>query len=258
VIDVHIHVLPAIDDGVRTLSDAVELARQAVSGGVTTVVATPHVRSDYPTTPVQMEAAVAAVNDVLSSEGIALEVLPGGELDAAWVARLSADDLQRFSFAQGGRYALLEFPYEGWPSALDAGISTLQRHGITPVLAHPERNPEVQRHPALLQQLVDGGALVQVTAASLDGRFGRSAQTTAHQLLERGLVHVLASDAHGVGLRGASIGDSAAGLHDEGLGRYLTLDAPAAMVAGEPVGPPPKSRRRRIRFLDGLRARVGG
>jgi protein-tyrosine phosphatase len=258
VIDIHIHVLPAIDDGVRSMSEAVELARQAESAGVTAVVATPHVRSDYPTTPVQMEEGVAAVNSVLRSEGIALMVWPGGELDAAWVARLSVEDLRRFSFAQGGKYALLEFPYEGWPSALDAGVATLQRHGIRPVLAHPERNPEVQRHPALLHELVEGGALVQVTAASLDGRFGRSAQIAAHQLLERGLVHVLASDAHGAGRRGAAIGDAAGGLRDEGLARYLTCDAPAAMLAGDPVGPPPKSRRRRIRFLDGLRGRVGG
>lgn len=256
-IDIHIHVLPAIDDGVRSLAESVELARQAVAAGVTAVVATPHVRSDYPTTPARMEDAVAEVNDVLRSEGIALEVIHGGELDAAWVARLSADDLRRFSFAQAGRYALLEFPYEGWPSALDAGIATLQRNGITPVLAHPERNPEVQRHPELLERAVQSGALVQVTAGSLDGLFGRSAQLSAHRLLERGLVHVLASDAHGVGLRGASIAGAAGGLHDEGLVRYLTVDTPAAMLEGSPVGPPPKTRRRRVRFLDGLRARVG-
>jgi protein-tyrosine phosphatase len=149
-------------------------------------------------------------------------------------------ELARLTIAQTGRYLLLEFPYRSWPLALDAAVLGLVRRGIIPLLAHPERNPEVQERPARVEALVEAGAIVQVTGASLDGRLGRASQVTAKRLLELGLVHTLASDTHGPHIRQGGLAAAAELVRDDVLARYLTREAPAAIVAGEPVPPVPQ------------------
>ena len=111
-------------------------------------------------------------------------------------SRLSDDDVGRFGLGGSPRYLLVEFPYSGWPLSLHEWVFRLVTREITPVIAHPERNADVQRNPEELRPLVDAGALVQITAASLDGRIGRSAKAAAAELIDRGLAHLLASDAH--------------------------------------------------------------
>jgi protein-tyrosine phosphatase len=93
------------------------------------------------------------------------------------------------------------------------------------------------------------GALVQLTAASVDGRIGRSSQTASSKLLELGLAHVLASDAHTPDIREAGLAAAAGELGDENLARFLTVEAPSAIVAGEPVPEPPRKTRRRRWYL---------
>jgi protein-tyrosine phosphatase len=176
-----------------------------------------------------------AVRAELAAAGVGLEVLAGGELDVAWLWELAPAELQRFTIAQTGRYLLVETPYRGWPRSLELMVPFLRGRGITPVLAHPERNPEVQDRVQRVAALVEQGALVQVTAASLDGRLGAAPERAARRLLEEGLVHVLASDAHGPHIRSAGLAAAAAALGDEPLARYLTEDVPAAIVAGEDV-----------------------
>ena len=231
-IDIHSHILPGLDDGVATIEEARELARTTVADGVTAIAATPHVRDDYPTTPEQMEAGVAALRADFAAEGIPLEVLHGGELALESVGSLSDDDLRRFTIGQTGRYLLLEFPYFGWPLALRSIVFNLQLKGFTALLAHPERNGEVQAAPERLRELVDAGVGVQVTAASIDGRGGRTARRTARALIELGFVHAIASDAHSPSLREAGVAAAARELDDEDLARFLTVEAPAAIAAG--------------------------
>ena len=240
VIDLHSHILPGVDDGARTLAEARELARLAVADGVEAIAATPHVRADFPTTAEVMEEGVAELRADFHEEGIPLQVLHGGEIDIGLLWAIPPEELARLTIAQTGRYVLLEFPYRRWPLALDSAVSGLVRRGITPLLAHPERNPEVQDRPARVEALVAAGALVQVTGASLDGRLGRASQSTAKRLLELGLVHTLASDAHGPHIREGGLAASAEAVGDDGLARYLTREAPAAIVAGEPVPPVPQ------------------
>jgi protein-tyrosine phosphatase len=114
------------------------------------------------------------------------------------------------------------------------------------VIAHPERNAEVQEDPEELRSLVDAGALVQVTAASLDGRAGRSSQATAFELIRRGLVHVLASDAHDASVREGGLGPAVETLGDPAVARYLTRDVPLAIITDAPLPRRPKARRRRL------------
>jgi protein-tyrosine phosphatase len=234
VIDLHTHVLPGIDDGARSLAESRAVALAALEEGVTVLAATPHVRDDYPTTAETMEEAVALVRADFAVQGIGVEVLHGAEVDLSILWAMPPDELRRLTIAQTGRYLLLEFPYRGWPFALDSAVTRLVELGVTPLLAHPERNPEVQDRPDRLRSLVDAGALVQVTAASLGGRV-RAAQAAALRLLDLGLVHVLASDSHGSHISREGLGAVARGIGDAELARYLTLDVPGAIVAGGPV-----------------------
>ena len=252
VIDLHSHILPGVDDGAATLEEALEIARSAVEDGVRVLAATPHVRDDYPTTPEMMEARLAEVRAALAREGVELDVRPGGEVALDRLLRLSPEELRRFGLGGNPAYVLLEFPYYGWPLELGERVFALRAEGITAVIAHPERNSDVQARPDRLRELVDAGALVQLTAASLDGRLGRRSRDAAHALLELELAHLVASDAHAPSLRAAGLASAAASLDDADLARWLTVDVPRAVVDGTALPERPAARqargwRRRLR-----------
>lgn len=249
-IDLHSHILPGLDDGPRTLEESLGVARAAVEDGITVLAATPHVRSDYPTTADEMERGVALLQEALRNEGIPLELRTGGELALDQLPGLDAAELRRFTLGgAGGRYLLLEFPYYGWPLGFAQQAFQLRLQGYVPIVAHPERSAEVQESPERARQLVDAGALVQLTAASVDGRLGRAPRAAALRLLELGLAHLLASDAHSPALRGVGMTDAAAAVGDERLARWLTEEVPAAVLAGEPPpGRPEGVARPRRRF----------
>jgi protein-tyrosine phosphatase len=243
-IDLHSHILPGVDDGPTTIEESLELARRAASDGVRLIAATPHVRDDYPTEPATMERLVAEVRTAIQTAGIPLEVRPGGEIAIDWLDRLSEDDLGRFGLGGSPRYLLVEFPYAGWPLSLHEWIFRLVTRGVTPVIAHPERNAEVQHDPLQLRPLVDAGALVQITAASLDGRVGRSAQTAANELLRRGFAHLLASDAHTPDVREAGLAQAVEAIEDPQLARWLTWEVPMAIVTDGVPPRRPETRKR--------------
>ena len=235
VIDLHTHVLPGLDDGARSLAESRALALDAAAQGVSVLAATPHVRDDYPTTPEAMEEAVAELRDDFAEQGIPVEVLHGAEVALSLLWAIPPEDLSRLTIGQTGRYLLLEVPYRGWPLALESAVTRLVELGVIPLLAHPERNPEVQDRPELVRGVVEAGALVQVTAASVEGSRDRAAQAAALRLLDLGLVHVLASDAHGSHISRQGMAAAVESLGDPEFARYLTVEVPGAIVAGEPV-----------------------
>jgi protein-tyrosine phosphatase len=234
VIDLHSHLLPNVDDGARTLAESIDLARAAQADGVTAIAATPHVRADYRTSPTTMERGVVALREAFAEAGVGVDVLTGAEVDVDMLWEIDPMDLRRLTLA-GGSYFLLETPYRGWPPGIMRAIVQLRGSGLTPLLAHPERNGEAQDKPSRVQEAVDAGALVQITSGSVIGRLGASARRGAEALLERGLVHVLASDSHGPHIRMGGLADAAAALGDPALARYLTVDVPAAIVSGGPL-----------------------
>jgi protein-tyrosine phosphatase len=241
VIDLHSHILPGLDDGVDSLEEARELARLVAAEGVEAIAATPHVRNDFPTTVEQMERGVAELREDFAAAGIELDVLHGGEIALERLDELTREELERFTLAQTGRYLLLETPYVGSPLALAPAVGLLRSSELFPVIAHPERNADVQRRPELLESLVELGALVQITAASLDGRFGRPSRRAAKALMKLRLAHLIASDAHSPNLRAAGLSAAARALRDRRLAAWLTIDVPAAVVAG--ADPPPRPSR---------------
>jgi protein-tyrosine phosphatase len=249
VIDLHSHVLPGVDDGARSLEDSLEIAKAAVADGIEILAATPHVRDDYPTSPEAMETGLVELREALAAASIPLELRPGGEIALDWIERV---DLQRFGLGGNPRYLLVEFPYYGWPLDLNMQLSRLLASGIKPVLAHPERNAEVQASPERLAGPVGAGVLVQVTAASLDGRLGRTSRSTGFKLLELGLVHMLASDAHTAAIRGIGMSAAIEAIDDAFLARWLAYDMPAAILADEPLPErPERPRTAKRRWLVG-------
>jgi protein-tyrosine phosphatase len=250
VIDLHSHILPGVDDGPAELEGALELARAAVADGIELVAATPHVREDYPTSAELMERRLEELRAAVGAAGIALELRPGGELALEELGRDEAE-LRRFGLGGNADYLLVETPYFGWPLDLGQRLFDLRARGVTPVLAHPERNAEVQANPELLQPLVEAGTLVQITAASVDGRIGRQARASAFELLDRAWVHLLASDAHTPAIRKIGLGAAVDELDDDELGRWLTVEMPRAVVEGGelPSRPQRKRRRRRLRLF---------
>ena len=230
-IDLHSHILPGVDDGARSLDEARLLGREAVEERVTAIAATPHVRYDLPTSPEEIEDGVRRCGP--TSRHRESRSRSSTERRSSWRSPRGCrpSTSPRSTIARTGRYLLVEFPYRGWPVGLTALVTRLEEFGMTPILAHPERNPVVQDHPERLEPAVEAGAVVQVTARSLDGRFGLAASTTARKLLDRGLVRMLASDAHGVDI-GHGLAAAARALGDPMLAHDLTTQAPAAVVAG--------------------------
>jgi protein-tyrosine phosphatase len=250
VIDLHSHILAGVDDGARDLAESLAILRAAASEGIATVAATPHVRDDYPTSPDTMERLVTELHAEIEREHIPVDVLPGAELALRQASELSDADLRRFGLAGNPSVLLLEFPYVSWPLGLENLVLRLRQRGFRPVLAHPERNPEVQSEPGRLAPLVAAGALVQLTAASIDGRLGRAVRNCSRRILDLELGHLVASDAHRARSSTRDIRLSAAvgELGDE-LGRWLATAVPAAIIAGKT--PPPRPLvlpRRRLRL----------
>jgi protein-tyrosine phosphatase len=247
------HILPGVDDGARTLDDAIAMAQEALADGVRTVAATPHVRGDYPTSAGVMESRLTELRDALKDEGIPLEVLPGAEIALDRLPLVTEEERARFGLGGNRRCLLLEFAYYGWPLALHGVVLDLCTRGVIPVLAHPERNGDVQAEPDRLRPLVTAGALVQVTAASIDGRLGRRPRDAGLELVERGLAHLIASDGHTPDIRGVGMREAAQKVGDEALASWLTEAVPGAIVAGEPIPLRPAVRRRPRSRLFGRR-----
>ena len=257
-IDLHSHILPAVDDGARNIGESLSIARAAAHDGTTVIAATPHVRFDYPTTPEEIRSGVETLNELLVREHVPVRVVPGAELDLARLRELELDELDAYGLGGNPRVLLVECPYRGWPEDLFDQIGRLRGAGLTVVLAHPERNDAVHRDLALIDLAVASGALIQVTAGSLVGEAGRKSRRTAEAFLARGLCHLLASDVHGPGVRRTLLGAARGHVGDDRLARWLTEDVPGAILAGgELPERPSETRTSGARRLFGRRPTPG-
>ena len=240
-IDLHSHVLPGLDDGAVDLGAAVEMVRSMAESGVRVVCGTPHVRDDFPTSPRSMEQALELVREAVAEAGIPIELRGGAEIALERLPRLDAGARTRFGLGGNPGLLLLETPYSTWPADLPRVCARLREDGIVPVVAHPERNPRVQDEPTLLDDVVAAGGVVQVTAASIDGKLGRVNARCARRLIELELVHLIASDAHGPGMPEAGMAEAVAAVGGGALGAWLSEGVPAALLAGDELPPRPRA-----------------
>jgi protein-tyrosine phosphatase len=234
-IDLHCHLLPAVDDGPPDLGTALELARLQLAAGVTTVAVTPHVSPDLPTAPETIERGVTELTAALAAAGLPLHVTTGAEIDLQCALEYDDDVLRRLTLG-GGSWLLVEAPLGRASVPLEPVIGRLLEHGHKVLLAHPERSPAVQRDPDVLRRLAAVGVLTQLTATSFAGRFGGTVQRFSERLLDAGLVHSVASDAHDPRRRPPGMRQELldAGL-DEDAVELLTDAVPAAVLGDTPV-----------------------
>jgi protein-tyrosine phosphatase len=236
VIDLHCHLLPGIDDGPDELSEALALARHAVKSGIHTAVVTPHMQAGrYENRAANIRLAVDRFADALKAESIPLRLLPSAEvrLDHDILEWLSSDQVPFLGAWQGDRLILLEFPHSHIPVGSDKLVAWLLKQHIRPMIAHPERNKDVLRNVDKIAPYVEMGCLLQVTAGSIAGNFGLPVQERAADLLRRGWVTILASDAHNLEARPPELEPgrrAAAKLIGEAASWELVLFSPARII----------------------------
>lgn len=201
-IDIHSHILPGVDDGAQTEADSLAMAEAAVAQGIHTIIATPHHRNGkYDNLKADIIEQVHLLSALFAKEDIPLTVLAGQEvrINGDMIADIENGELLALHHT---KYVFVEFPSGHIPRYAKQMLFDIQVAGYTPIIVHPERNQELIAHPEKMYEFVQKGALTQVTAASIIGKFGKSIRKFSHQLIEANLTHFIASDAHNTTTRG--------------------------------------------------------
>ena len=235
-VEVHFHALCGVDDGPVTLADSVELVRRAAAQGTETVVATPHVRTDFVTDVLGLGERVEELRAALRAACVPIDLRRGAELGHDMVCRLSQRELE--SIAQGprgARWLLVESPFEGIGEEFHAATGELRDRGFGVLVAHPERSADASLYESAgLRRELAQGSLAQVNAQSITGAHGPEAQWAALALINQGLVTVVSSDAHGA-TRPPLLREAAATLVEHGvdpvLCHTLTAGGPRRLLA---------------------------
>jgi len=233
-VDIHSHVLYGMDDGAKTRDDSLRMLEMAAVSGTTDIVATPHANSRYRYRPDLIDEQIADLN--ASVEGIRVHRGCDFHLQADNIQDAVANP-QKYTI-NGHGYLMVEFPDILIFRNVDAILGQLLDAGLIPVITHPERNTLLQPRINDLARWVEKGCCLQVTAGSVTGRFGKAAQRFSEQLLARGLVHVIASDAHDCEHRPPTLTaayNALARAHGSGAVTPLFVDNPRAVIEGETI-----------------------
>jgi protein-tyrosine phosphatase len=238
-IDLHLHLLPAIDDGAASLDVTREMLVLARVVGFSTLVATPHL--DGPITDEYRSRVAAAWSEVAP-----LAAAEGVQVALGYEIKLAPDLVHRLDRGEpvtlaGGRAVLVELPFVGWPNYTEQSLFDLLAAGYRPLLAHPERYVDAHRDVDRLIRLADSGVLLQVTFGSLVGLFGKQAREVAEEVLRRDAAAVLATDAHSAGKRFETVrqgGARAKAIVGQARYRQLVADNPEALLHDRPLPVP--------------------
>ena len=276
-IDIHNHLLYGLDDGPQTLEESVEMCRISFDDGVRTIVATPHTLNFvYENSRSTILAKVQELNAVINKEllhmpspslrsqpgsatrrphdpgphlddstnQVNLKIVPGADVHFSEAILSPEYQDEIMTVADGGKFLLLEFPFQEIPFQAEAILFGLMLRGIIPIITHPERNLEIAHSPKRYRRMVERGCLGQITAASLTGDFGRDARKAAEGLLRKNLVHFIASDGHSTNGRTpvlSSAVQAAAKIVGEHEAWRMVTEYPRAIIEGRrPNVPEPK------------------
>ena len=245
-LDLHTHILPGIDDGPKTWEDALSMLKAAAEDGITGIAATPHVKFGMFVSPRERVLELTAEMNKRAAELFPdknLKVFSGSEITVS-VEALSGLKEGRFCSYNSGRYVLLELPPHFSPTDMNDFLDAVTALGQVPVIAHPERNPRILSDMEPLYSFAGKGALMQVTAGSFTGFFGSEVKNLAMGLLERDLVHLVASDAHSPKHRPPALSEAfkvvSSSAGEEKALELFTVNT-GKIINSEPIAPsPPK------------------
>lgn len=216
IIDLHSHLLPGVDDGAQTIEDSLELARIGMNEGVEHLVLTPHYRNGhYINHREDVIKATERLQTIYDDNNIAIKLYPAQEI------RLTEhffDDYYRndlLSLDGSGRYFLIEFPTMRVPSFTKDVFEELIRLDCVPIIAHPERNQELNKNFKLMYELIEIGALSQITSSSYSGYYGEELQDISRRMIEANLAHIISSDVHHLEYRPFNMKNAYQVLSDE-------------------------------------------
>jgi len=231
VIDLHCHMLPGIDDGAPDLETSLAMARVAVADGISVTACTPHIMPGvYENTGPGIRAAIVALQASLDAAQIPLKLVQGADVH---ITPGLAKGLRegRIAALNGTRYFLFEPSHHVAPPRLEETVFDVMSAGYLPLVTHPERLTWIESHYETMQRLVRAGAWMQITCGSVTGRFGRRPKYWAERMLDEGLVHVLATDAHNLRNRSPLMAEARDAVAER-LGEQAAID----MVLTRPQG----------------------
>jgi protein-tyrosine phosphatase len=248
-IDIHSHILPAVDDGSHSLEESLEMCRLSANDGITTLVATPHAHDHIHETHdvAFLRQKIDELNALLNGSPkieLGCELRFTHEVVRNVCVKKSAPTLA------GGPFVLVEFPHSVVPPGSERALFELMSHQIRPIIAHPERNQMLMAQPERFYELIEGGVLGQADTGSFTGQFGRQVQKAAQIMLENGLLHFVASDCHNTRNRLPGMSSAVAviaGLVGEEYARAMSTDNPQAVVEGKAIPMCPVPTRPEIR-----------
>ena len=192
-VDIHSHIVWDVDDGASSLEESLEMLQVASQAGTTDIVATPHLNAQY---EYQADLTGQRVAELAAKSEGKPRIHRGCEV------HIGLDNMDKVlrspaSYTLNGtQYLLVELPTIQVGRHIEVVLKHLLDQGISPIVAHPERNPVLQHKLEMLEGWVELGCLMQLTALSIIGGFGGPAKTASAWILERGLAHVVASDCH--------------------------------------------------------------
>jgi protein-tyrosine phosphatase len=237
-VDLHNHLLPALDDGSPNLDTTVAMCRIAAEDGITHIVATPHANNVYTYDHDRIDRRIVAVRSALAADRIPITLAVGCDFHMSYDNLQDAVSNPRKYTINSGEYLLTELPDHGLSPHLDEAFYELGLAGMRPILTHPERNPTLQRDPKRLTDWMRIGLLTQITAGSVTGLMGKSAQNMAFRLLANRWVHFIATDAHNTDKRAPRMKaahDLIAKKYGAAYAHRICVENPLAAFEGRPL-----------------------
>ena len=195
-IDIHSHILPGVDDGAKTLEEAISMIKVAQENGIKSIFATPHYieHEGYKDANENIEI-FNLLNTTLKKEKINVDIYSGQEIFIT-PELINLVEEKKVSTLNNSRYVLIELPMYDIPRFDENLIYSLRLKGYVPIIAHPERNRKIVDDPNILYNFIKLGALAQLNLSSLGGYYGEAIKNTAKILVEHNMIHFVGSDAH--------------------------------------------------------------
>ncbi|AMM94010.1 tyrosine protein phosphatase [Peribacillus simplex] len=249
-IDIHCHILPGVDDGSADMKESLIMAKKAAEAGITHLFATPHhLNGKYVNVKCDIIDHTVRLNESLQEDNIPLTIHFGQEVRIHRDIFTSVEKEEILTLDDNGTYLLLELPSGKVPTYTQEVIYELLLKGITPIIVHPERNKELIENHKLLFDLVQEGALTQLTSGSIIGLFGKNIKSFSKKIIEHNLAHFIATDAHNIGSRGFTLQQAYETITKEyGIGRtfYFKENAELLIKGQSPLIDKPIQFKRKI------------